>query len=181
MKRIMTFLVALCLTFSLSACGVSQADYDALKEENASLKDQVESLQSDVKQLTVLNDYLEKQLEELNPDEETSTTETNSPLDEYIELEKESDGPSELELMSYSQTVLEDFFPKCKYSRNESDYKFVKTNMRYKIEGAVSVDSSYASENFYMIIQFLDEKYETYDLISLQVGNDVIYKSQTSD
>lgn len=56
MKRIMTFLVALCLTFSLSACGVSQSDYDALKEENASLKDQVESLQSEVESPSDQND-----------------------------------------------------------------------------------------------------------------------------
>ena len=78
--------------------------------------------------------------------------------------------PSELDLMSYAQTVLDDNMNNPKYSRNQSDYKFVGTDLRYKIEGKVN------GENFWMIIQFVDNNYKEYDLISLQVGNKTIYK-----
>lgn len=40
---------------------------------------------------------------------------------------------------------------------------------------AVSKDS--AAEPFYMIIQFIDEQYDTYDLISLQIGDEKIYEN----
>lgn len=88
-------------------------------------------------------------------------------------------GPDEIELMSYSQTVLRKYFPDCKYSRNTSDYTFAKTNLRYKIEGSVTIDSDHSEENFYMIINFVDESYTSYDLISLQIGNETIYDASS--
>lgn len=50
MKRTFCLLLC-CLVFLLSACGVSQTDYDALVEENSSLQTQVISLQSEVETL----------------------------------------------------------------------------------------------------------------------------------
>lgn len=85
-------------------------------------------------------------------------------------------GPDEVELMSYAQTVLTDFFPECEYSHNKVDYVFVQTGLRYKIEGKVSITEDSSPENFYMIINFVDENYDYYDLISLQIGDEIIYE-----
>lgn len=82
--------------------------------------------------------------------------------------------PTDMELMSYAQLVLDDNLNNPKYSRSTSDYKFIGTNLRYKIEGNVTVNST--SNKFYMIIEFTNETYKNYDLISLQVGNETIYK-----
>lgn len=81
--------------------------------------------------------------------------------------------PDDIELMSYAQTVLKDNLSNPKYSSNKSDYTFIKTNLRYKIEGKVTVNG--VKENFYMIIKFIDDTYKEYDLVSLQVGNKKIY------
>lgn len=82
--------------------------------------------------------------------------------------------PTDIELMSYAQTVLDDNLNNPSYSSNTSDYKFVNTLLRYKIEGSVTENS--VTDKFYMIIEFVDDTYKEYDLISLQVGNDIIYK-----
>lgn len=151
MKRKITCLVTLCLILSVSAYGASETNNDAFSK-SYSLQNQEENL----------------------PSEDNDLTESIFAFDK-------SDSPDELHLMSYAQTVLEDFFPKCKYSRNTNEYKFIGTDLRYKIEGEVSVDSASSYKNFYMIIQFEDDKYETYDLISLQVGDDTIYKSEITN
>lgn len=77
--------------------------------------------------------------------------------------------PDEIELMTYAQMVLEDNLYKPDYSSYKGDYEFIKTGLRYKIEGKVN------GEKFWMIIEFVDETYEEYDLISLQIGNNKIY------
>ncbi len=82
--------------------------------------------------------------------------------------------PTDIELMSYTQTVLEDNLNNPSYSSNTSDYKFVNTLLRYKIEGSVTENS--VTDKFYMIIEFVDDTYKEYDLISLQVGNNIIYQ-----
>ena len=81
--------------------------------------------------------------------------------------------PSDIELMSYAQTVLDDNLSNPQYSSSKKDYNFVNTGLKYKIEGEVTTNGK--KENFYMIIEFTDENYEEYDLISLQVGNKDIY------
>jgi hypothetical protein len=81
--------------------------------------------------------------------------------------------PDDIELMTYAQTVLDDNLNNIKYSRNTSDYTFINTNLRYKIEGKVTVNS--LNEKFFMIIEFDDESYKSYTLISLQVGDERIY------
>lgn len=80
---------------------------------------------------------------------------------------------SDIELMSYAQTVLDDNLSNPQYSSSKKDYNFVNTGLKYKIEGEVTTNGK--KENFYMIIEFTDENYEEYDLISLQVGNKDIY------
>lgn len=81
--------------------------------------------------------------------------------------------PDNVELMSYVQTVLKDNLNSPKYSNYKGDYNFVKTGLRYKIEGNVSVNG--VQEKFYMVINFVDDTYQEYDLISLQVGSKKIY------
>lgn len=106
-----------------------------------------------------------------------SIDETNTSVSEETptkENENKANPPTDMELMSYAQLVLDDKLNKPKYSRSTSDYKFIQTNLRYKIEGNVEVNS--ISNKFYMIIEFTDETYKNYDLISLQVGNETIYK-----
>lgn len=73
--------------------------------------------------------------------------------------------PDEVELMTYAQLVLDDNLSNPKYSSYKKDYTFIETGLRYKIEGKVN------NEKFWMIIEFVDDSYKEYDLISLQVGN----------
>ena len=106
-----------------------------------------------------------------------SINETNTNISEETPAkgnENKTNTPTDMELMSYAQLVLDDNLNNPKYSRSTSDYKFIQTNLRYKIEGNVEVNS--ISNKFYMIIEFTDETYKNYDLISLQVGNETIYK-----
>lgn len=83
---------------------------------------------------------------------------------------KQSNEPDEIELMSYAHLVLKDNLNNPKYSSYKEDYDFIGTGLRRKIEGRVN------NQDFYMIIEFVDDTYEEYDLISLQVGNNIIYK-----
>lgn len=95
----------------------------------------------------------------------TSTAQSNS---------SENSIPTNLEIMSYAQTVLDNNLQNPKYSSLTKDYTIVSTNLRYKIEGNVTVNDN--EEKFYMIIEFVDDTYKEYDLISLQVGSETIYK-----
>lgn len=81
----------------------------------------------------------------------------------------ENTEPDEIELMTYAQLVLEDELYNPEYSSYKGDYEFIGTGLRRKIEGKVN------NEKFWMIIEFVDDTYEQYDLISLQVGNNKIY------
>ena len=83
---------------------------------------------------------------------------------------KQSNEPDEIDLMSYAQLVLKDNLNNPKYSNYKEDYDFIGTGLRRKIEGRVN------NQDFYIIIEFVDDTYEEYDLISLQVGNNIIYK-----
>ena len=84
--------------------------------------------------------------------------------------------PDKIELMSYAQTVLDDYYPSAKYSRNKDEYNCVGSYPRYKVEGEVSVDGMQEYQPFYMIMEFSDETYTEYELISLQVGDEVLYE-----
>ena len=73
--------------------------------------------------------------------------------------------PSNIELMSYAQTVLDDKMNSPRYSSDVKNYKFIETGLRYKIEGTVN------DEKFFLILEFKNDKYKEYNVISLQVGN----------
>ncbi len=81
--------------------------------------------------------------------------------------------PDDVELMTYAQTVVKDYFSDSKFSSNPSNYKFIETGLQYKIEGYVTTNSK--EEKFYIVIRFSDDKYKEYDVVSLQVGNKRIY------
>lgn len=102
-----------------------------------------------------------------------NTTSNNNIENNNTDIE-EKNIPSDIELMSYAQLVLEDNLNNPTYSRSTSDYTFISTGLRCKIEGNVTINS--ISNKFYMIIEFIDNTYKEYDLISLQVGNETIYK-----
>lgn len=61
MKRKLLLILLLLTLCMLTACGVSQSDYDALKSENESLISQNNSLQSDLEEMTQLNTVLSKE------------------------------------------------------------------------------------------------------------------------
>lgn len=102
-----------------------------------------------------------------------NTTSNNNIENNNTDIE-EKNIPSDIELMSYAQLVLEDNLNNPTYSRSTSDYTFISTGLRCKIEGNVTINS--ISNKFYMIIEFIDNTYKECDLISLQVGNETIYK-----
>lgn len=186
MKRTF-FALLLCLVFALSACGVPQEDYDDLVEANASLITQVKSLETRNQNLEKLVEELKTEIanssSEVSETEETATTDTSNALEEYKkQQEATANEPDDIEIVSYAQTVIKDFYPDSKFPFGATkEYKVVKTNLKYKIEGTFKENKNASYEDFCMIIEFLDDKYETYDLISLQVGKIDIYKSLTAN
>lgn len=104
----------------------------------------------------------------------TSTNKTyNNTAHKTSNLGKQNNAsskPDDVELLTYAQMVLDNKLNNPKYSNYTGDYNFVGTGLRYKIEGKVN------NEKFWMIIEFTDETYKEYDLISLQVGKEHIYK-----
>lgn len=187
MKKKIMLLPFVLLLFTLIGCGVSQEEYDTLLNKYNSLQSEYQNLEASNLSLESKISNLEKELENLNANESAPANEDTA-LDDTITSSNEtassyndmSNGPSELELMSYAQTVLDNNLPDCEYSRNKDEYTFVKTNLRYKIEGKVARTKNDSSEDFYMIIEFIDDKYTTYDLLSLQVGDEIIYKSSSN-
>ena len=101
--------------------------------------------------------------------ENTTPTSSNYQQVPAMSSDKSSE-PDEIELMTYAQEVLKDNLISPKYSSYKGDYTFIGTGLRYKIEGKVNNDK------FWMIIQFTDNTYTYYDLILLQVGQEMIYK-----
>lgn len=184
MKRTINFLLLLCLTFCLSACGVPQEDYDALTKENSSLQEQVESLQAELELLSKRNQTLEKRIEKLQSEsfepEESVASESSNAIENYKqEKEASANAPRDTEVVAYAETVLTDFYPDSKFPFDAiNEYEIVKTNLRYKIEGTFKENKKSSYEDFCMIIEFLDNQYETYDLVSLQVGKETVYKLQ---
>lgn len=85
------------------------------------------------------------------------------------------DIPADTELSAYAQTVLKDFYPNAKFSIRNSDYNFIRTDLRYKIEGYFQESKDASDEQFALIIQFTDDSYTVYDLLYLQVGKDTIF------
>lgn len=82
MKRTILLLLSLCLVFSLSSCGVSQTDYDALLSENNSLKSEIETLSSENESLSSKNETLLSENEALSSENETLLSENQTMLNE---------------------------------------------------------------------------------------------------
>ena len=172
-KRIFILLLSL-VSFLVSSCGTSSEKYEPTQTEQSTLSDKSETPENDNGKLSQEPDSLDStKTNEQNPEKSSDESKT-----EFYSTVKE---PDEIELMTYAQTVLDDFFPECKYSRRKDEYTFIKTDLRYKIEGNVSIASSDSNEKFYMIINFTNNDFEYYDLISLQIGDETIYNSSEND
>lgn len=165
MKRNIISLSLICMMISLTACGNN--DNENAINESSVVSSTTLSENNTEQPITKKEDYTE------NTKKNSQTIEKNN----EAANNNVSRGLTNLELMSYAQTVLEDFYPKCEYSRNSRDYTFVNTDLKYKIEGNVSISKNSSEQKFCMLLKFIDEKYEQYDLILLQVGNDVIYEA----
>ena len=93
--------------------------------------------------------------------------------------EPDSKIPTDQELVSYAQVVVNDYFDNPSYPSLTEDYIIVPpsdTNLRSKIKGDVVINSN--KETFQIIIEFVDSNFEQYDLKYFSLGNDVIYDSE---
>lgn len=116
--------------------------------------------------------------------EESSAIETTANDDEQKVKTKigASGEPDEIELMSYAQTVLEDFYPDLKVSRDKSTYVFARTDMRYKIKGYFFQTKDDKEQSlFEMIIRFTDDSFTSYDLLDLFVDGHSVYESSSKN
>jgi hypothetical protein len=173
MKKYAFPLLTICLSLFLTACGS-----DASSQDDAIVVSEDASTNNEVKPLSDASPQINNSQESSATNESIDKELSNKPA---VEVPYTSKGPDDIELMSYAQTVLENFFPECKYSRRKDEYTFVNTNLRYKIEGEISKTKDETPEKFYMIIAFTNEEYESYDLISLQVGDELIYESPSKN
>lgn len=174
-KKLIYFLLIISIAISSTAC-------NSKKTAPENVNEQTESSQSEDPEKETAKETDTAKLPENQPSKEqpdsSSDSDKQSTSTENIIVSR--GGPDDIELMSYAQTVLENNISGCVYSRNTDDYNFVKTNLRYKIEGEVSKTKEELPENFYMIIEFTDDSYEIYDLISLEIGGEVYYKASSS-
>lgn len=174
-KQIHIFLCA-CLLLSGCSSSVSQKEYDAMAAEKEALQEEYDTLKDDFSNLHV---KYEKLLEETKITESQSINEASSGSNDYenfVAQKENKDLPSDIEIISYAQTVLEDYYPKCKLPSGVKEYEITNTALRYKIEGEMHRTKESVLEEFVMIIEFEDESCETYFLVSLQIGDDVIYE-----
>lgn len=168
-KRIPILLCCTCLLLSGCSGCVSQEEYDALVAEKESLQEEYDTLKDAFDKLHVKYEKLS---------EETKAPESNNSSDyeNFVAQKENSNLPSDIEIISYVQTVLKDYYPKCELPSGVKEYEIVNTDLRYKIEGEIHRTKEYVLEEFVMIIEFEDESCETYSLVSLQIGSDTIYE-----
>lgn len=140
---------------SLMACGNNYNKNDDGEIDSLTISENVTK-----ETATKKEEHKEATTENKEMIENSETIEIKEIIHNYV-----LNGPSDLELMSYAQTGLEDFYLNCEYSRNTRDYTFTNTDLKYEIEGEVSVSKNASKEKFFMIIKFVDENYEQYDLI----------------
>lgn len=175
-KRIPILLCCACLLLSGCSGGVSQEEYDALVAEKEALQEEYDALKDSFSKLHV---KYEKLLEETKTAESQSINEGSGGSDDYENFvaQKENNNlPSDIEIISYAQTVLEDYYPKCKLPSGVKEYEITNTSLRYKIEGEIHRTKESVLEEFIMIIEFEDESCEAYSLVSLQIGSETIYE-----
>lgn len=79
-----------------------------------------------------------------------------------------SSKPDEIALMSYAQTVIDDYSPGADYSHLTEDWNFIggeDGNLRYKM--TTNVNGKKAE----IIIEFDDDKYESYTVKNFSIGS----------
>lgn len=88
MKKLCCFILSVLLMFSLSACGISQAEYDALLSENDSLSTQIKSLSTEntnlstqIESLSAENNSLSTKVESLSAENASLSAQVESLLD----------------------------------------------------------------------------------------------------
>lgn len=172
MRKKFLILFLILIIFSISSCGTTSEEYNPPQTERNISNDESGTSENGNEKLPQKTNSLDS----TKTDEQIPEKSSNKPETEFYSTAKE---PDEIELMTYAQTVLDDYFPECKYSRRKDEYTFIKTDLRYKIEGNVSIDDF--SEKFYMIIKFTNDDFEFYDLISLQIGDEIIYESSSEN
>lgn len=142
MKKLMCMLLVVVSMLSLIACspsgGVSQADYDNLKQEYEELKAKYEQLVLAVAQ----NTYQEENLESSQPESQTEAEKEPEPQIE-TEEETKSSGKFDAEAV-VSQLELEEYT----YNSEYRGYLFlaIKNNSEYNIEISISA-KFYNGEN----------------------------------
>lgn len=150
-----------------------RSDIAALESEKEALIEKNQELENEIK---TLKDKTKSEKE----DEVASSTESGSDKNASSKNDKKdkdsSNVPSKIDLISYAQVVLEDFYPSPKFPAGKDSYNCPGTGLRYKIEGQISVDGKSAYQNFYVIIEFVDDTYTEYDLVLAQVDKEVLYK-----
>lgn len=173
MKKIISMSFLFFIGFFLMACSNEKSEKASLSKSVIKSELEVSSKSSDITDTAVDNEISNSILE----DESDEFEESSSDI-ELDSTDSSVEKPSDLEIMTYAQTVLDDFYKNCKYSRNKRDYNIIGTGLRYKIEGEVALNSSSNYEKFYMIILFTDNTYKKYDLISLQIGKETVYNNK---
>ena len=143
-----------------------ESEKEALIEENKELKNEIETLKEKAKS--------EEEVEVNSSTKSNSNKNASSKNDKKDKVP--SNAPSKIDLISYAQVVLEDFYPSPKFPAGKDSYNCPGTGLRYKIEGQISVDGKSAYQNFYVIIEFVNDTYTEYDLVLAQVGKEVLYK-----
>lgn len=173
-KKVVLLSCLICL--SVSGC----ADESVSLEEYNSIVAEKEALEEELASAKKAHDNLLKkynQLLESNTETETETTNDNSAYEDFVaKKEAEKNLPSDSEVIAYVQTVLKDYYPKCKFPFDTRDFTVINTSLRYKVEGEIHRTKESVLEEFVIIIEFEDETYENYYLSYLQIGDDIIYE-----
>lgn len=150
-----------------------RSDIATLESEKEALIEKNQELENEIK---TLKDKTKSEKE----DEVGSSTESSSGKNASSKNDKKdkeaSDVPTKIELISYAQVALKDFYPSPKFPAGKDSYNCPGTGLRYKIEGQISVDGKSAYQNFYVIIEFVDDTYTEYNLVLAQVDKEVLYK-----
>ncbi len=85
MKRMLQILLLSSALLTLSACGISKADYDSALSKNEALSDENKSLSSKIESLNADIDSLNQQLKELEDEKKKLEDEKSSIVKEYFD------------------------------------------------------------------------------------------------
>ena len=86
--------------------------------------------------------------------------------------------PTNSNMIYYAQYVIKDYYPDAVFPSDENAYTVVlptETNLRAKVKGTCSVDSTSSSELFEVVIEFTDDTFTEYELRDLYVNGETLY------